>query len=240
MTDPARHATSPTPPQPIAGGWRSILRTPSALALMLANLIPLYGVLVLGWAVLPIMVLFWLENIIIGVFNVIRMLLARSGPVVPLPKRLLRILFFCLHYGMFAAVHGRVVFELFADASYRSLIDGLWTFPAVQRVIADFTLWPALLALASSHLLSLVWNYLVRGEFRQARPDWLMVVPYRRVVMLHIALVLGAILIQILHSPVWALLLLIGLKIGLDVQAHLRERQRMVNTSGSVPSDNFP
>jgi len=50
--------------------------------------------------------------------------------------------------------------------------------------------------------------------------------PYSRVVVLHVTVLLGAMLIQLFHSPLWALLLLIGLKIGVDLRAHLKEHRR--------------
>jgi TM2 domain-containing membrane protein YozV len=60
----------------IAGSPRAGRFSPAALTLIATNLIPLYGVLVFGWAVFPIMVLFWLENVVIGVLNILRILLA--------------------------------------------------------------------------------------------------------------------------------------------------------------------
>ena len=43
------------------------------VALIVANLIPLVGVLFLGWSVWNILVIYWLENGIVGVFNVLKM-----------------------------------------------------------------------------------------------------------------------------------------------------------------------
>jgi hypothetical protein len=49
--------------------------TPSIIFLSIANLFPIYGVLFLGWEVFIILFLFWMENLIIGFFNILRMLL---------------------------------------------------------------------------------------------------------------------------------------------------------------------
>src|SRR5690348_15210944 len=43
-------------------------RQPSVIALVLANLVPVFGVLALHWEVFPLMFLFWSENVIVGVF----------------------------------------------------------------------------------------------------------------------------------------------------------------------------
>jgi Family of unknown function (DUF6498) len=201
--------------------WRSL----TAWVLIAANLVPLYGVLVLGWAVLPILVLFWLENVVIGVLNVLRMAVASPGAVAAWPRKLPLILFFCVHYGLFTAIHGLFVFALFGGEPYQALVDGLWTVDAARHAINEFALWPALAALAASHLFSFFWNYLGYGEFRVARPELLMRAPYGRVIVLQVTIIFGGMLAQALHSPLWALLLLIAFKIALDLRAHIREHR---------------
>ena len=49
--------------------------------------------------------------------------------------------------------------------------------------------------------------------------------PYGRVVVLHLTILLGGFAAMLLGSPLWALLLLIGLKIALDLKAHLKEHR---------------
>ena len=43
------------------------------IALIVANLIPLVGVLFLGWSVWQILIIYWLENGIVGLFNILKM-----------------------------------------------------------------------------------------------------------------------------------------------------------------------
>jgi energy-converting hydrogenase Eha subunit C len=50
--------------------------------------------------------------------------------------------------------------------------------------------------------------------------------PYQRVVVLHIAIILGGIGAIALGSPLWALLVLLAMKIGLDLKAHLKEHSK--------------
>ena len=210
----------------IAAATRLGRFSPTALVLIAANLLPLYGVLVLGWAVLPIMVLFWLENIVIGVLNILRILFSSPADAAQWARKLLLVPFFAVHYGLFTAVHGLFVFALFGGESYKALIDGLWTLDAARHAIAEFALWPGIGALTASHLFSFFWNYLGQREYQQARPEALMQAPYSRVIVLHVVIIFGALLIQLFHSPLWALLLLIGLKIGVDLRAHLKEHRR--------------
>ena len=45
----------------------------AVVALILANLVPLAGVLWFGWDVWGILIIYWLENGIYGLFNVLKM-----------------------------------------------------------------------------------------------------------------------------------------------------------------------
>jgi hypothetical protein len=49
----------------------------SIQALTVANLVPLFGVVFLGWDAAAIVLLYWIENLIIGLFNVLRMILVK-------------------------------------------------------------------------------------------------------------------------------------------------------------------
>lgn len=49
--------------------------TSSVLILILANLIPVYAVFFLGWKAFLVILIFWIENVIVGIFNVARMFL---------------------------------------------------------------------------------------------------------------------------------------------------------------------
>ncbi len=62
--------------------YRRSADTRALVALLVANAIPLGGVLLFGWSLWTILVIYWLENGIVGFWNVPRMLLA-SGQVVP-------------------------------------------------------------------------------------------------------------------------------------------------------------
>lgn len=192
----------------------------SVVILVTANLIPLLGVAFWEWQVFPLMVLFWLENLVIGLFNVPRMLLS-GGDGLRGPKALGKVAtaaFFSVHYGLFTWVHGVFVFALFAGRD-----SGMLDLQLAWQVIGDYQLQWALAALVASHGLSFFINYIGRGEYRTATLQQLMKAPYGRVIVLHLAILGGGFVTQMLGSPTWALLLLVALKIGLDVRAHNRE-----------------
>jgi len=196
----------------------------SAGALLAANLVPLYGVLALGWEVFPLVLLFWLENVVIGVLNVARMLCVDPRDAAAWAAKVIMVPFFCFHYGMFTAVHGVFVLSLFGGEGVGK-VRGLQLLEPAGRAIHAYGLELAVGALAASHLFSFLWNYLGGGEYRRASVPALMAQPYGRVVVLHLGILGGGFAATALGSPVWALLLLLGLKIGLDLRAHLKEHR---------------
>jgi len=218
----------PASPAPDAGrdkpaDWRS----PTSLVLIAANLLPLYGVLALDWPVFPVMLLFWLENVVIGVLNALRMLLADPTDLALWSAKLFMVPFFCIHYGMFTAIHGSFVVSLFGGKNYDGMDQGLVPVEGVLRAITDFGIAPALAVLAGSHVFSFLWNFLMRGEFRRVSLSELMGQPYKRVIVLHLTIIFGGGVAMALGSPVWALLALIALKIGFDLNAHVKEHAKL-------------
>jgi hypothetical protein len=207
----SRSSTEEIPPENPVSAW----------VLVAANLVPLAGVLFWGWDAFALVTLFWMENVVIGVFFLLRMLtLDPLDPALWLGKLFL-VPFFCAHYGMFTAIHGGFVFHLLGGKRYD--MEGFIPLEAAVRAAADFGLWLPLGVLVASHLFSFLWNYLYRGEFRRAQLARLMAQPYGRVVVLHVAIIFGGFAAAMLGSPVWALVVLMALKIGLDWRAHVKE-----------------
>lgn len=199
----------------------------SLAALVAVNLTPLAGVVWFGWRVFDVMFLFWLENVIIGLINVLRIaartVLAREW------SGLVLIPFFCVHYGMFCAVHGLFVVGIFHGSAGFDMRDGppgLIGFTQGLAASNPGLLWAAA-ALALSHLVSFAVNFIGSGEWRQAGMKELMFAPYLRVVALHLTIIIGGGLALALGQPTAALALLVAFKIGIDIWAHLAERRRL-------------
>jgi uncharacterized protein DUF6498 len=187
--------------------------------LVAANLVPLAGVLFFGWTVFATLLLFWAENVIVGVFNVLRMLTATPQSAAMWAVKLFMIPFFTFHYGMFVFVHGVFVLQLFGGVHVRGFPTAAMFYQAIQAAgIA-----PAAWGLALSHGVSFAFNYIGAGQYRTVLVPQLMVRPYGRVMVMHVVILVGGFLVQLLGSPVIALALLVVLKTALDLRAHLRE-----------------
>ena len=53
---------------------------PTTIVLIGANLIPLLGVLLLGWSTFSVVVLYWLENLMVGIINILKMITCNPDP----------------------------------------------------------------------------------------------------------------------------------------------------------------
>jgi hypothetical protein len=203
-------------------------RQPSVIALVLANLVPLFGVLFWHWEVFPLMFLFWSENLIIGVFNVLKMLTANPSLPVEWIAKAFIIPFFCVHYGMFTYVHGALVVGFFGGPSIKGAhlflnASGFW------HIAQEYRLGWAILGLAVSHGVSFFTNYVRKGEYQRASLTQLMNQPYGRIMVMHFAILFGGFLMMALRSPIGGLILLVVLKTVFDLNGHAGERKKFAD-----------
>jgi hypothetical protein len=199
------------------------LKRISVIAMIITNLVPLYGVLFMGWQVFPVMLLFWIENVIIGVSNVAKMLVSSPSNAWQWVAKIFMIPFFCVHYGMFTLVHGIFVIVFFGGYAHQGA--AMPSFSDVFNLIGTLQIGGAVLALILSHTISFVTNYIGKGEYKTANLAELMAQPYGRVMILHFTILIGGFLVMTLGSPVIGLVLLIGIKIFVDIGAHVKQHK---------------
>jgi hypothetical protein len=225
--------------------------SPPALMLIAVNVLPLLGVLFAGWSLLAVVALYWLENLVIGAINVLKMatcapdsdFLVDLGADEHRPGsraaggqelstvghhliKLFFIPFFMVHYGMFCMVHGVFVFALLSNDGPFGMRGG--PFGGMEEQIASMLrggMLVVILALVGSHLFSYFYHFLYRGEFRRTNVAYLMAAPYGRIIVLHLAILFGAFATFILGQPIFLLILLIVGKTLLDWQMHLRSHR---------------
>lgn len=158
------------------------------------NLALLAGVLVLGWPAGNVFLLFWCENAVLGLVTLVRILTAEA-PDDPGRRSRVRLTvgsserevspgtrvgvaaFFCLHYGIFCAVH--LVFTVVVAAAIG--IDRSWAFLGLPVV---------LLLVRYAVELATTW-FGGRGLRGNTSPRAAMMQPYPRVVVLHLAVLLA-------------------------------------------------
>ncbi|HYM48424.1 MAG TPA: DUF6498-containing protein [Burkholderiaceae bacterium] len=208
-----------------AGKWRLI---DIALAVA-ATVIVVYGVLVLGWSIFVVIALFWFENVLIGVFNVAKMLTSgvRMGSY-GLIAALALATFFTVHYGMFTVGHGSLVISLFGQTELGSVASGLFA-PLgrmLDYLLADRDGWFAAVGITLLQAAAFC-RWWVATRAQPAPLPALMFAPYGRIIILHITIIVSGILVAMLKLPVLGALLLVALKLAFDIAA--------ASTSGQQP-----
>jgi len=199
------------------------------LALIAANIVPLIGVLCWEWSVSSVLILYWFENVVIGVLNIAKIVLS-AAPDEPAAAKFFYVPFFTVHYFAFCGAHGVFLFSLFGDSDgYFPTPSGLGLVSALERAVDIFwtPLALAAAALALSHLYSFVRNFLLGGEYLKIGARRLMSAPYGRVVALHVTIIGGGFVATMLASPIWVIVILVVVKTAVDLKMHLVEHRRI-------------
>ena len=217
--EPEQAVKEITPASDSADGTKKplMLSSPSSLALIVANLVPVAGAVFLGWKLSDVMVLYWAESAIIGFFNVCKIaVIGRWFALAAGP-------FFLGHFGGFMAVHFLFIYTIFVKGP-DNMDSGGGDLGEVARLFV--VLWPALLALAISHAYSFFNNFLGRGEYKGRTVSRQMSEPYARIVFMHLVLIFGGGLSLVLGQTELVLILVIAAKIYADLKAHVREHSK--------------
>jgi len=176
-------------------------------------------VLLLHWDLLTIMILFWLETVVIGIFGFLKMIVVAKW------RSLQSLPFFIFHYGMFMVAHLLFIFVVFGQFSEPITPNDhpeLWA--KLRDIIGS--VWIAIVSLVISHGFSFITNFLGQREYRQVTSRMKVSLPYGRVVILHLTLIASGFLIQAFGAPVIGLLVLIVLKTAVDVIVHMKQHSR--------------
>ena len=193
----------------------TLSKTPFIALIILFNAVPLHAVFYWGWQSFDLIFLYWLENLIIGLFTVFRFLVRRYRHPVEAVFPLMLAPFFTFHYGMFCYGHGSFIISLFGKGLPAGL--GELGIPEIILPVIEgrHLLWPVL-ALFCYQLLDWVRDTTTRGLGSDNIKD-LMIAPYRRIMVLHITIIASGFALAALNEPMVGLFILIVLKTGFDI-----------------------
>ena len=205
----------------------------SLIALIFANVIPLIGALFFNWDAVFILALFWIENLIIGGFNVLKMLSASAYHREL--KGIVITAFFIFHYGAFCSIHGSILWSILGLERIDTAIyfasesmGVLELFTEGAAVLLAFIdkfqpqIYLGIAALVLSHLVSFIEHFILRGKIFETKAKDLMAKPYTQIIILHAGLIFGAAAVEKFGSTFWLLLVIIAFKIVVDVTLYRR------------------
>lgn len=188
------------------------------------DFLPILAIVFLGWGATPLVALYWLENLVIGVFAVARMTGAglaqlRRGESVGAAVFFMAP-FFCVHYGAFCWGHG-LFLATFADPGMN--LPG----PAglLGWALSSGPFLPLfLVAIIAANLAVFLVEFVRRGEIDRTEPGEEMAAPYGRIFTLHIAIILGAMFAFGSDEPLKGVLLLILIRVAFGILGQVRRR----------------
>lgn len=209
--------------------WARAMRDPVVATGLMVDLAPVLGVLAFGWGAAPIVMLYWLENLVIGVFTVGRILLSgfMQARVPGVLGALFLCAFFTFHYGMFCMGHGVFLFSFLSDGPALTPDFG----PGGLLEMAGMALHSAS---GLPFVLSLIigWQAYVfvmddwlAGGLVESNPMTEMFMPYGRIVVLHIGIFAGAFALMWIGDPMIGVLGLILLRVLFGLFLNVRRRE---------------
>ena len=140
--------------------------------LILANLIPVYGVWYEGWNAAQVFLVYCLETVIIGLFNVVKMgcvtIFVKPKDVwstnggITIVGGLFFIVFFIVHYGFFVFIQTQIFFGVSGFIKDRSFLGSYSEIPAVLGDEGQLLL----LIFITYYTLHTLYNFFLSGEYK--------------------------------------------------------------------------
>ena len=199
-----------------------IHRFPTALPVIIANCVPIVGVLAFGWDLLSIMFVYWLETAVVVFYSAVKVVTVGG------PFTLLWIPFHIAAFGVFMRFHLMMILAL-APGHHAGLFP-----PELLRELLRRT-WAAGVGLVVSHGISYIVNFLGNGEYRRTTVNAQVAAPWTRLIVMHVTTIAGAWSVGLFDAPVGALVMLAVLKIVVDLHGHLRERSTHAEAGAPRP-----
>lgn len=204
-----------------------------------SNLIPILGVLFFNWSAFSILIIYWFESLAIGLFNVPRILMAgmytkeNTFTVLGLIAALFFASFFTVHYGLFMG--GHLVFLLGMGQYLHALNLNFTGEPAamvlgmagklegylratmenpVRFLMSELLSVVLLFGVAASNFFT---TYVREREYLVKMPPEVMMEPYRRIIIMHVTIILGMFSVLLLDRQEGIMVVFILLKTGFDI-----------------------
>jgi hypothetical protein len=179
------------------------------LFLIAANAVPISGIFLVGWDLFSVLFYYWLESLVVGIYNIPKMLMAHKNPT---EHKLSGIIFFVIHYSGFMAGHGFFLYALFSP---------------IRLLLSTVIL--GIGSLIISHGISFVFNFIGRQEYQKVSLSEQMIAPYKRILVMHLTIILCGFLLNLISRNEITLIILVILKIIIDVKLHLKEHGKLSN-----------
>ena len=187
----------------------------SVLTLIVVNLFPILGVIIFGWDIFEVVMLYVIETVIIGSYNVLKMSLVRGD------QKRFTILFFIFHYNFFILIQSIFVIVLIGGDNEGNMgpdisqgFHNLFSLFSIR----DFKI--AVLLIVISQGIAVYKHFIKPKLYKHADLEKLMFEPYKRIFVQQFMAIGGAFIVMMLQAPMGFLIILILMKTFFDLRAH--------------------
>ena len=166
----------------------------SSISLVFVNLLPILGAIFLGWDINTLLLIYWSENVVVGIFTVLKMLKVenifdknnkykievikpQTDPANEKDRKGSYLGAFLFTYGIFCLIHGIILLTIASESSLN--IFGLFL-----NVVISFVL------LFISHLVSYKTNYIDKEEYKNTSVVELFIRSFKRIFIIQFTMVI--------------------------------------------------
>ncbi len=211
-----------------------ILRPNRFNYMIYANAVFLLCLLGVGFiSPLTIVMAYFIESIIIGLFNALKMAMSirysnkidRGGAA-----NYSLILFFCFHYGFFIAIQSIFVFSFFEMEDNGLFREPFLLIENYSALLKLDGMWLLIVSMLITHSGVLITNFLAEKRYQEFTASELMTKPYLRIFIQQFVVILSGFFLVALHAGYVAAFLLILFRLMLDLfLLGLRENTTLVD-----------
>lgn len=177
------------------------------------------------WSIGELMLMFWLENIVLGFYGILKIALFNGQNATSevefgehrMEKAKLKLIlvpFFIIHFGFFCFIHGFFIDSLFGGG-FIGKPNNLMSWESI------WTLKYGILAIFINYGVSFFVNYIGKKERKTSSIIMLFIGPYQRIIIIHLILMISGILFIVFLSKTPAamyILFFFGVKMILDLR----------------------
>jgi hypothetical protein len=184
------------------------------IPIILWNLFPVMGVVFSGWKPESVFICYALETVVVGIFNVFRMLAINyvSSPIDKQKSGLLclgMVSFFLVHYYFIVFIQ---LFIFFKDGYIYDSV-----FQAIPAIVREGSYTFALGACVINNAYSFINGFIIPGTFTKRTMGWQMFEPYSRVFMQQAVVMTGGFIFTLTGNAYPVLIVFVAAKIFVDI-----------------------
>ncbi|MDB5198571.1 MAG: hypothetical protein JWO92_534 [Chitinophagaceae bacterium] len=212
--------------------------TASDWFLVFANLLPLYGVWFEGWDPKQMFLVYCLETIIIGGYNIVNMIIITlyrkkdvwegAGGSKTMVRGWFFILFFIVHYGFFVFIQTAI----FAGVTGLSPDGNFGPFTFLSRIFSYLSIdaKTVLYIFIAMYGFRMLFDFILSGRYRNTSLGMQMFQPYLRIFIQQFVVILGSMFLAFSAGNIF-MLIFVSIKIYAEVfinfDAYLKKGEKM-------------